>query len=414
MRDDPPNEWRRGWRPLLASTVGYGAGIANLSMTASLFVRPMQAELGWSTKAVAFMPLTMIVLALVTPLVGVLLDRVGSRGPALAGLLLFSASLAAMALVPPTKVGIFSVAVLLGVTGSLVSTATFARCVATWFERNAGGAFGITMNGSAFVALATLPLTSAIIQLWGWRAGFLGLSTITGCVGFPVLLALFRERPVTTDPTPGANRKQQGSSQGLADILGTPRFWAVLIAIGLAGLPLGGFLGHLVPILESGGLSVATATSMTMVYAASVTLGRVGGGLLLDRFWDGGVAALLLALAATGGMILTLPLASGPSLLPILGVLLVGLGQGLEADFIAYFAVKMFGLEKYSTVVSFYSMAAGVMMSFGVFVFSALFDHYQTYVEACTLAAACLTAAGLILFVTRWNVRKHPKATLAS
>jgi MFS family permease len=393
------SEWREGWRALVASTVGYGVGLSILSMTASLFIKPMRDELGWSTKAVAFVPLMMFVVAAFTPITGALIDRFGSRKIALIGMTLFAAGIAALSVIPPTQTALYAVAIFLGIVAPLTSVTPFARCIATWFDRNVGAAFGITMNGASFVALIAVPITSAVIYAYGWRMGYLALSGIIVLFGLPVLYFLLHERSVVraarTDPS------QQHSPGSMREIFRDARFWAVLLAIAFAGIPLGGFLGHLQPLLAERGIPIAAATTLGVVYAISVTIGRVGGGFLLDRFWDGGVAFILLMLSAVGAMLLSNVGLSTPFVLIAIAVLLVGMGQGLEADFIAYFALKIFGMRRYSTVVSIYSMTAGLMMASGGFAFSALFDELKNYTLACVIGGLSFVFSAIILVLTR-------------
>lgn len=383
---------------MLASSIGYGAGLGILSMTSSLFVKPMREELGWSTKAVAFLPLTMLLVALCTPLTGALVDRFGSRKIAMIGMAALGAGLAALAFIPPTQFALYTVAIYIGIVAPMTSTTPFARCVATWFDRSAGTAFGLTMNGASFVALFAVPITSAVIYAYGWRMGYLTLGLIVILFGLPVLYFLLHERTTTLARPVIAKMREDG---GMRQILVDGRFWAVLVAIGFAGIPLGGFLGHLQPMLAEGGVSITAATSLGVVFAISVTLGRVGGGMLLDRFWDGGVAFALLLLSALGALLLSALTLATPFWLLSIAVLLVGMGQGIEADFIAYFALKMFGMRRYSTIVSIYSMTAGLTMASGGFAFSALFDAVDNYAIACLIGAGSFLISGVILFVTR-------------
>ncbi|MGE3746915.1 MAG: MFS transporter [Sphingomonadaceae bacterium] len=384
---------------MLASSIGYGAGLGVLSMTSSLFVKPMRDELGWSTKVVAFLPLTMLLVAVCTPIVGALVDRFGSRRIALIGMMAFGFSIGALAFIPPSQFALYTVAVILGIVGPMTSTTPFARCVATWFDRSAGTAFGLTMNGVSFLALFVVPLISAVIYAYGWRMGYLTLSLVILLFGFPVLYFLLHERP-SPRPANLANAAADKYS-GMRQVFADGRFWAVLVAIGFAGIPLGGFLGHLQPMLAAGGMPIAAATSLGVVFAISVTLGRVGGGVLLDRYWDGGVALTLLLLSAVGAVLLSSFGVTTPFWLIAFAVLLVGMGQGIEADFIAYFALKMFGMRKYSTVVAIYSMTAGLMMASGGFAFSVLFDAIGDYAIACLIGAGSFLISGVILFVTR-------------
>src|SRR5215468_12101819 len=70
-----------GWRVVLAASLGVMAGFGSLFVyTFAVFVKPLGSEFGWSREAVSrgfgFAALT---LALISPLLGRLLDRFGPR-----------------------------------------------------------------------------------------------------------------------------------------------------------------------------------------------------------------------------------------------------------------------------------------------------------------------------------------------
>lgn len=82
------HEFRHGWRPLLASCLGSGAGILAITFyTQGLFAAPVMAEFGW-TRSEFFLGFTLLqVSGLVTaPLVGSIVDRVGPRAVGITGL----------------------------------------------------------------------------------------------------------------------------------------------------------------------------------------------------------------------------------------------------------------------------------------------------------------------------------------
>lgn len=292
------SEWREGWRTVVASSVRYGTGLGLVSVTGGLFLKPMQADLGWSAKALSIVPIVGITNVVCLPLAGVLLARFGSRKIGLTGLLLLASGLMVLAAIPAKPAAFYAAVLFLGVVAPLSTTPTFARCISTWFDRHAGAAFGITMNGISFVGLLAVPLTSAAIAAYGWRGGFVALGLTTLLLGVPMLLVWFRERPqprASTDALFGTT---------LRDAIRDVRFWLLSGALLLGGVPLGGFLAHLQAMLQEHGIGRVAATSLGLVLTLSITLGRVGGGFLLDRFWDGAVACGLLIASAFGAVML--------------------------------------------------------------------------------------------------------------
>ncbi|QIB66900.1 MFS transporter [Kineobactrum salinum] len=82
-------------------------------------------------------------------------------------------------------------------------------------------------------------------------------------------------------------------------------------------------------------------------------------------------------------------------------VLLIGLGQGAEADFVAFFCLKLFGLRSYSTLVGFNMMAVGFGLALGAIGFAAIVDQFGDYTLAMKLASVFFVIGGIIILVIR-------------
>ena len=391
------DEWRRGWPVVVSGALGYGTGIALFNVCAGLFVRPMQADLGWSAKALSIAPLAGLVMAVCNPFLGALVDRWGARRAMIAGLGLFACALLALALAPAEPAAVYGCVILLGAVAPLTSAAPVARGVASWFRTNTGAAIGVTMSGVSLVSLAAVPLVSLTIAQFGWRAGYLTLMALILLVGLPAITLLFRE-PVALPTAHVSGIPQTGCT--ISEVLRDRRFWGLLMALMAAALPLGGYLVHLQPILAGKGFSLDQATLLVMTFALGISIGRVGGGVLLDRLWDGLVAAVLLILAAAGSLLLSRTGVDAPFALTVTAVALLGMAQGAEADFLAFFSLKLFGLRSYSTVIGIYAMAVGLTMSVGGFGFAALFDQHGDYAVGMAAASLCFLLASALMLLT--------------
>ncbi|MCE7795642.1 MFS transporter [Sphingobium sufflavum] len=399
-------EWRRGWPVVLAAGIGYGTGGAMILLMAGLFIKPMRDALGWSTSAVAIAPIVSLVWALCYPFSGWAIDRIGSRRAGIAGALGLAVCFAALGLLPISQTMLFTMAALLGVFASLTAVPTYTRAVASWFRRGVGLAFGITLSGSALVTIFATPFTGTMIAQHGWRAGFLTMAGITLLIGLPVILLFYRER--TQDGAAGATAAGVTAAPVAAPISGATigealrdaRFWLYFFAFAIACVPLGGFVGHLQPMLADKGFPLATALSLGVMYALSISFGKVVVGILLDRLWSFGVAAGVTMLAGLGAVGLASAGAGTP--LPLIAAMLfvIGTGQGAEGDFVAYFALRSFGMRAFATIVGLLGMMSTVGLAIGAFLFSQIFDRTGSYVLACGIGAGCLLLSGVMLVAT--------------
>src|ERR1700678_2038932 len=93
-------EFRRSWKVLFAAMIGVSLCVTGLPNYAiGLFTDPLSREFGWSRSAINLWSVwQMGALACVTPAVGFLIDRFGTRLIALISIPLFSAAIASMSL----------------------------------------------------------------------------------------------------------------------------------------------------------------------------------------------------------------------------------------------------------------------------------------------------------------------------
>lgn len=394
----------RAWLVVAAAAVGYGTGGALMMNVLGLFILPMRDALGWSISAVTIAPIVSLVWALASPIAGGVIDRVGSRTAAIWGMVVLAGCLAAMSVLPPHPGLLYGAAVAIGLCCAFTAVPTYTRAVATWFRGNVGLAFGLTLSGSSLVAIAALPLTGAAIVHGGWQAGLLALAGLIIALGLTVVALGLRECPAAPADGPGTPAERPS---GLGIVVREVRFWLYAGVFALACVAVGGFVGHLQPILRLQGFTLTTAVSFGVLYSVAISIGRIGGGALLDRLPPYLVAAVMLSLAALGAAVLPSVDPAGGVVLAALLVLLLGLGHGAEADFLAFFGLRTFGLAAFSAIVGIYSMVSSLAVSLGIFIFGLIADGAGSYRPACYLGAGCFgTAAALILVCSRVE-RRH-------
>jgi MFS transporter, OFA family, oxalate/formate antiporter len=391
------SEWHQGWRVVLGASLGMGTGYGLLMMTSGLFLKPMQEDLGWSRTALSFLPIVSVISALMLPLTGILLDRFGARIVAIAGLLLMVLGYFLFAGVPAVPWMFYGVVALMGIVVSATGGISWTRGVATWFTANRGTAFGIAMCGTSIISALIMPFLSEIIASQGWRMGFMALAAVTLVVGVPWAFLFFREKEVESSLT----QMRVGSPDpGFGIALRSPRFWVLFFSFAMISLPLGGFMIHLVPILTDRGIDTALAAKVVSAFALSIAVGRVGAGFLLDRIWPPGVAAVCFLLPILGVLLLQ-SLESGHQmawLMAGMSGVLIGLAQGAEADFIAFFTARFFPLEVYSRVFSIIAFGTYGLISLGGIMFSLFHDWYGNHQLSMTVAMTCYLLGAVAIF----------------
>ncbi|WP_340268821.1 MFS transporter [Sphingobium mellinum] len=399
------SEWRRGWKMLVSSTIGGGVGYGLFQLTAGMFIIPMQKEFGWSRGVVAIAPVITMMVALMLPLIGVIISRVGARRVALIGLLMMMLAYGLLSIVPRNLYIFYATIVYVAIAGAMAGPVVFTRGILTWFRRNAGGALGITMSGLSIVSAPLIPPLALIIEAYGWRAGYAALAVLVAVVGLPLLYFWFREKAVQEKVTsvaapPAPLNAASGSVAWYA--LRTRQFWVLAASFGAAGLPIGGFMSQLQPIMTNFNQSLTSAAALVSVYIISMGVGRIIAGFLLDRFAYQRVAALCFLFAACGAGMLAWNGVELPWTAAAIAVVLLGLSQGAEGDFVAYFTVRVFGLDTFAIIFAMLATVGGVTIAAGGILFAVSFDIFGSYqVAAYGSVVSFLVAALMILTVNK-------------
>lgn len=397
------SEWKQGWRTLLAAFFAMGTGWNSALIASSLFLKPMQAEFGWSRTQLSFGPAAGLLFALLLPVTGILLDRFGARRIAIVGVAAMAGAFLLLACVSANRLLFYVAVIALALTGAINNSVVLARGVSPWFRRSLGAAIGFMMTGASLSAAVMIPLLSDVIASFGWRAGFLTLALITVAAILPLALLWFHEPEISSR----REWKEPHARHPLSAIARTRQFRQLAIACGLAALPIGGFISHLLPLLTDGGLPTEIAARYGAIFAIAVGFGRIAIGALLDRLHPPLVTAMTLLFAAGGAALLYISGAGVGGVAPAVltaAIGLIGLAQGAEGDYITFFSVHLFGLGNFARVVSIMGMVISLGMALGGLLFARIFDLRGTY-EPAILGSIALYATGAVVF---WSIRMDP------
>jgi predicted MFS family arabinose efflux permease len=396
------SEWRAGWRPLVAAVIGVGTTYSLFLLSAGLFIVPMQAEFGWSRSATVLGPMVMVISGLLNPVAGILVDRYSARRVAIVGVFALASAHMLLAIAPADKRYVYAVVVYLAAAGAMTNVIAYSRVVASWFRRNIGIAIGLTTSGLA--CSMAMPFLYAIVRSHGWRAGYFVLAGIA-LLALPFLFAWLREQSVEslgqTSDTDVASAVENGV--GVAQAFGDVRLWLLVVALGASALAIGGFLSQMVPLLQSRGVNPGVVAAVASVFSITIAIGRIGAGWLLDFTGRPNlVASLFFVMAAIGATTLALPdLAAQPWIVVASGAILIELTVGAEADFSAFFVVKLFGLKSYSMLYGLVLTVISLCMAGGGLLYAYIFDRFGDYRIATYGSALTFFMASLLILRLR-------------
>jgi MFS family permease len=381
---------------LVAACAGVAFSIAAIPpFVLSVFAGPMTREFGWTLQqfqwATFAVPLGVLIAA---PVGGWLLDRYGPRRVALVGLAAFGASVAGLALSTAEPWTFYLAMLVLSLAAAGVLPTTWTRIINGSFDRQRGVALGITLSGSGIFATFGPSLAQFVIDLAGWRVAWLVLAALPVCVALPLVAAFIRSPQATV-------RGEVSATQGvtLASAIGSQRFWVMIASFGAVSFCLGGFNANLVPVLMAEGLGAAQAATLAGTLGLAMITGRIVAGLLVDRFWSPGVAAVAFSLPLLGAALLMGEGLSTGALM--LCVALMGFAAGAEYDVLAFMTSRFFGLAHYGKIYATMLVPISIATSAGAVAFGRIRDASGSFEAAwpvvlgvCGIGAALQLALG--------------------
>jgi MFS transporter, OFA family, oxalate/formate antiporter len=284
-----------GWWIVLACFLIslYVGGVTFFGMTA--FFQPISQELGWSYTQISLASsLRGLEMGIFAPLVGILVDRFGSRSLMLLGTITLGMGLIVLSWTQ-SLLAFYGAFLLIGFGAGGCASVVTTTAVAQWFRRNVGIAMGVMASGFGAGGLI-VPLIVELINRYGWRSTLTILAVGMWCLGTPLSLVM-RERPekygylpdgdAPGTPAPDSKtglRSADTPEFSVREALRNRAFLFVNLSEAIRLLCVTAVVLHVMPYLENAGFSRAVAGMVAASLPVVSILGRVGLGRLGDRF----------------------------------------------------------------------------------------------------------------------------------
>nr|WP_299907855.1 MFS transporter [Sphingomonas bacterium] len=400
-------EYRKGWPVLLSCILGCSVGVhVLLQYSLGPLIAPLTKEFGWTsaqiTGAMFFKSVGVLIMAVA---VGALSDRHGARQIALLSLCLLACACFGMTLIPGNIWFFYAGYVVIVVAGAGTLPMIWTRVLVGWFSAGRGLAIGISLMGNGLVGAMLPSYVTWLADHWGWRGAFIGLGILPLVVGLPITLWAFREPPRVEAPkldeTRTGDAAQSEAPPGFTfrAAIGTRVFWQMGAAFALGPLVLIGVLVNLVPLLTDRGMSRDVAAALTGLFGIAVVAGRLLTGWLLDNFNPERTVALLLLIPLAGCLGLFI---SGTNILACgLGVALLGIAAGMEADAAAYLAARYYGRAHYGAIYGLLYTIITLSGGVGPFIISTSFGRTGSYSPALIGGAGLFAISSLLVGLLR-------------
>ena len=356
------NEFRTGWPPLLAATVGTMCGLLTITnYSQGFFVGPVTQEFGWTPPQFFLGFTVMMCVGLLTgPWVGSLVPRYGLRTLGMLGLLGHAVGYVLLSFNTGSLTTWYLTWALFAVLSAGSLPIIWTTVLNGWFRENRGKAIGITMAGTGLGAFILPPVVEFFITNHDWRTAYRAVGVGAFAISLPVVYFLFREN----DRPAVASLDESGGDWGLtrAEALRTAKFWVLLALLFTTVLVVAGLLSNFKPLYDSKGMEGGTIAGIAAIMGATVVVGRLLVGALVDRFWAPAVGCVFFTLPIVG-MLLLLNLELTPTT-GLIAAVFIGLAAGAELDMLAYLTSRYFGPAHYpaifGAVYASFSVGAGI------------------------------------------------------
>ena len=278
-----------------------------------VFIEPMRAELHWSLTAISIgLSLRSFEQGLLAPVTGILVDRLGPRRMAVAGVVLLVLGLLIFS--QARQLWVFYVATATMAVGQSVGSFTpFSAAIMRWFDRKRGRAMGLLNSGNG-AGYFVVPLLAALINAMGWRPTLVLAALVILALGIPLAFVLrdgpehYGLRPDGAAPTEDVSDEAADYVVGglsVAEALHTPAFYLIALAVGSSGAIQIPWIIYQVPHFQNVGFSLQAAAVIGGIYGAMqialrFTVGWVGDlvgrrRLLILSFLLQGIGLLIFA-----------------------------------------------------------------------------------------------------------------------
>jgi predicted MFS family arabinose efflux permease len=401
-RDDrlfstPAAEWRAHWPLVLAATVGMSFHSV-MSHGLGLFMGPLQNEFGWSRGQISLGLTIAAMLSLpLSPIVGAMVDRWGSRRLALPGVILSAGAIALFSTLSGSVAQWLSLWLGYALVAMLLKTTIWSAAVSSTFNASRGLALAFALSGTAIAQVLVPPLAQYLIADFGWRTAYAVLGIGWGSLTFILLFLFFfdaRDR----------RRLRREASTGHAEIGGGLGFREAFRNVALIRIAAAtliscllniAILVHQVPILVESGIARENAAYLASLAGVAGIIGKIVTGWLLDRVNGGWIGGVSLSLPAVGFLLILEPM--GTSAAVVLAMVLIGYAAGTSLQICAYLTTRYGGMRNFGKIFGVMASLIAVGGGLGPTVAAIVHDTFGSYVPLLLVSIPASVISGLLI-----------------
>jgi MFS family permease len=374
--------------------------VTAISMAVSafgVFLPVLSGAFGWTRGAVSLaLSINLVLGGAAAFAVATVADRRGPRG-----VLALTVLVGAAGLLLTSRIGALwhyylTYGVMVGIGFSSVYVLTTAT-VARWFVTRRGLALAVVLSGFNLGWLVGGPLAAALIEHLGWRRAYVAIALVVGGLGVPACLRVRFPRPSDVTQGEAASSHSEARATVRASFrraLADARLWLIAGGWFSTGLVFMMVTAHCVPFARDRGLSLDRASLLLTAYGVGSAAGRLGSGLVADRF---GASLTMYVCVAIQALALGVLVAAPPAWALTAVLVVFGVGASGADNAVVKIVPEVFGLAALASVMSVLSLGWRFGGALGPAGAGFLYDLTRSYTLPFGLGLAILGLSVLLL-----------------
>ena len=330
-----------------------------------VFFVALVEEFGWSRGATAAaFSISSVVQGVLSPVVGILVDRLGPRRVMFGGAVVLGGACALS-----SRIGalwsLYAVAGVLAAVGvCAVSWVPTGALIARLFAERRSSVMGVAFSGMGAGVLVIGPLAQWLIVQYGWRIAYLVLGMGTLAVLVPLVWLGVPEVPVPAardrDDAGTSMPVAMGAGEEIGDALRTRAFWALFFAYMSTPLAVFSVVTHQVAFAVDHGFPRLLVAGIFGLTGLLSVVGRIVFGIAADRIGRTTSATISYVCTAVGTLCL-LGLEVWPHVAALYAyALFFGLGFGARGPIITAIAAQLFPGRRFGVIYGLLSVGNGI------------------------------------------------------
>mgnify|MGYP002024692102 FL=1 len=377
----------------------------------------LERQYGWSRTALSgAFSMARVEGAILGPIEGVLVDRVGTRRMVLIGFILMGIGFVWLSQVD-NLIEFYAAFMTISLGSGLGGWLAIVAMVNNWFDKRRSFAMSIAMSGIHLGGLL-VPIFAFSIERLDFSITTIGLGFILLVVVGPATL-IIRSKPEDMGLLPDGKPENETVSENgvvidsletesdftVMQALKTPAFWILTVTQISSSVSIVTLALHLVPKLTDMGMTLSSAGTVVLAYTVVALPAQSIAGYLAERLPKILMISIFLFLQGAG---IALIAVFDNVIAAYMFALLYGIGFGGRTPLITAIRGDYFGRKAFATIMGVSQFPMNLAMIVAPLFAGYMFDTTGTYiVPFMTFSVLCIFGSGLILFV------RKPQKTLS-